>query len=281
MVVALAAPGSVAALWLAPRPATPAEMPPLVVPAHDAEQTLAAIAAAARGAIAEDDETEARRRELYLEHGRSEIHPTETPQASRERDDELARLATTLAERDALDGSRARDVGRSVAALRTEGDDPERLGDLGALPDALVRYGAVVEGRRVAPVIVVEAMAWARWNGVHGRTLTEGMDRTLLRAYHGWLVYYGPTNGTELRDGALVDYVRAGGLRGLETEGFLRFSRDDRRGAQVAFEAAYEASGNVRLRNHALSLGLTELEVEDLHPSGEGGVSGEAGDEPR
>lgn len=269
-ILAVAVPGSLAALWLAPRPAHPAEMPPLVVPANDAQATLAAIARSASSALADDDATEARRRTLYLEQGMNEARPSATPQAARLRDEELAQLAVELDQAGALDAIRARDVGRTMTALRASGDAAERLGEIGSLPDALVRYGAVVDGRRVAPVIVVEAMAWARWNGIHQRALTEGMDRTMLRAYHGWLVYYGPTEGTELRDGALVELVRAGGLRGLETEGFLRLSRNDRTGARLAFETAYEATGNVRLRNHALALGLAELGEEDPGPVGGG-----------
>jgi hypothetical protein len=245
-------------------------MPPLVVPTHDARATLDANAREAASALADDDMTEARRRTLYLEQGMNEARPSATPQAARLRDEELAQLAIELEQAGALEAIRARDVDRTMSALRASGDAPERLGEIGSLPEALVRYGAVVEDRRVAPVIVVQSMAWARWNGIHQRPLTEGMDRTMLRAYHGWLVYYGPTEGTDLRDGALVELVRAGGLRGLETEGFLRLSRNDRPGAQLAFEAAYEASGNVRLRNHALALGLAELDEEDSPPVDEG-----------
>jgi hypothetical protein len=262
--LAIALPGGIAALWLAPRPAYPAEMPPLVVPASDARASLDAVARAAAAAIPDDEPSEARRRALYLETGLNEVHPSSTPEAARVRDAELAQLAVELEGSGALGAVRARDVGRCVAALRASGDGPERLGEIGALPDSLVRYGAVFEGRRIAPPVVVEAMAWARWNALHRRPLTDGMDRTLLRAYHGWLVYYGPAQGTELRSGALVELVQAGALRGLETEGFLRLSREDRAGAQLAFEAAYEATGNVRLRNHALALGIAALEEDSL-----------------
>lgn len=259
LVVALAVPGAVSALWLAPRPAVPAEMPPLVVPAQQAAASLAAIARSAEQAPS-PDATEQRRRTLYLAHGVTEARRRGSPDEARSRDAELTQLAATQAEAGALDAVRARDVERSVQALRAQGEGDARLGEIGALPTALARYGAVIGDRRVAPIVVVEALAWARWNAIHRRTLTEGMDATLLHAYHGWLVYYGPSQGTELRDDALVELVRAGGRRGLETEGFLRLSRNDAHGAQLAFEAAYEASGNVRLRNHALALGLATLE---------------------
>lgn len=234
-----------------------------MIVSRDVRASMDRVARLAAEAPAEDDATEARRRELYVAHGIAEARPTATPGEARTRDEELASLARTLADAGTLDAIRARDVGRTIEALRGSGDGDERLGDLGALPEALARYDAIVDGRRVAPPIVVEALAWGRWNGVHRRPLTEGMDDAMLRAYHGWIVYYGPTEGTDLRGGALVEYVAAGGMRGLETEGFLRLARGDTTGAQLAFDAAYEASGNVRLRNHALALGLAELESEE------------------
>lgn len=262
VLLALALPGSVAALWIAPRPAYPAEMPPLVVPHQDADAAHLAIVALAAQRPPTDEMDE--RATLYLEHGVQEVRPTSTPDEARTRDQRLEELAAALAEAGTLDAVRASDVLATVDALGVPGD--ARLGEKGAFSSSLELYGAVVEGRRIAPAIVIEAMAWARWNGIHRRPLTEGMSDPLLRGYYGWLVYYGPSEGTEMRGAALVDYVRAGGQRGLETEGFLRLSRNDATGARLAFEASYEASGNVRVRNHALALGLLELENEDVHP---------------
>jgi len=128
-----------------------------------------------------------------------------------------------------------------------------------------------VQGRRVAPEIVLYALFWARWNAVHDRELTDGLEGASLLAYHGWLVYYGPDGGTDLREGALVDYVRAGGGRGLETAGYLRLAQGDVSGARLAFEAAHEATGNVRLRNNALALSMRG--AEDEGAGVEGGAS--------
>jgi hypothetical protein len=255
-------------------------MPPLVVP-HD--QTSASLARLSRlaGEAPEPDADEAHRRELYLAHGRAEVHEDDPPHRARARAAELARIATALEVAGVLDVVRARDVLRGVALLRgvdargapVSSSDDERMAELGAFPRVLERYRAIVAGRRVAPVLVLDALFWARWNAVHGRSLVEGMDPPMLRAYHGWLVYYGPAGGTDLRDGALVEYVRAGGLRGLETDGFLRLSRSDVVGARLAFEAAFEASGNVRLRNHALALSLRDADEADAEgaPAGSGG----------
>jgi len=267
LVAALALPGGLSGLWLAPRPATPAEMPPLVVPHVQAEASIARVAALAGQAPGDDAAAEARRRELYLAHGVAEARPDSAPGQARARDEELQALAVTLETEGHLDAVRARDVVRTVEALSRGGEDAERLGEIGAFPRLLQQWGAVLEGHRIAPRIVVHALAWARWNGIHGRELIEGMDDTFLLAYHGWLTYYGPSEGTDLRSGALVDYVTAGGRRGLETEAFLRLSQGDAAGAQLAFEAAYEASGNVRLRNHALALGLSSLEPDEARPA--------------
>lgn len=278
MALALAIPGSVSAWWLVPRPAEPAEMPPLVLPHDETERSLARLAGLA-GLAPEEDDAERRRRELYLASGRAEVHEDDPPHQARARAAELGQLAAALAEAGTLDAVRARDVLRGVAVLRgvdahgarVDRSDEERAAELGAFPRVLERYRAIVEGRRVAPVLVLDALFWARWNALHGRELVEGMDRAMLRAYHGWLVYYGPSGGTELRDGALVQYVLAGGLRGLETEGFLRLSRSDVVGARVAFEAAYEATGNVRLRNHALAVSLRDAQETEPTEAERGG----------
>ncbi len=267
LIIALALPGALCALWLAPRPAEPAEMPPLVVPQVRAQASIASLTSLAGQAPGADDVTEARRRELYLLHGVSEARPDAAPAQARTRDEELQALAVTLETQGHLDAVRASDVLRTVEALSRGGQDADRLGEIGAFPRLLEQWGAVLEGRRIAPRIVIHALAMARWNGIHRRELTEGMDETLLLAYHGWLAFYGPSGGTDLRGGALVEYVRAGGRRGLETEAFLRLSRGDAPGAQLAFDAAYEASGNVRLRNHALALGLSSLEPDEARPA--------------
>lgn len=284
VVIALALPGGVSAWWAVPRPAEPAEMPPLVVPQADVDRVLAEIAALARSAPEEDD-TERARRELYLASGRAEARADDPPGPARARAEELARMAAALAESGAIDAVRARDVERGVAALRDAGGTvDERTGEIGAFPLLLERYRVVVDGRRVAPAIVLHALFWARWNAVHRRELVEGMSDTLRLAYHGWLAFYGPSGGTELRDGALVEYVRAGGRRGLETEGFLRLSRGDVPGAQLAFEAAFEATGSLRLRNHALALSLRDSDealdedVPDVEPSGGEPAPGPAGE---
>lgn len=228
-------------------------MPPLVVPRVLAMASMAtALAPAARDP--------GPRRDLYLAHGLAELRMNDSPTMARERTDALRAAAARLADEGTLDGARAYDITRGIALLYTpgEGTGEERSGELGSFPAVLVRYGAVVDGRRVAPEVVVHALFWARWNAIHDRPLTEGMDDIILRAYHGWLAYYGASGGTELRSNALLQCVRAGGLRGFESEAYLRLSGDDLAGAQLALNEAYTRTGNIRLRNQALALSMRE-----------------------
>lgn len=232
-------------------------MPPFVVP------RVAAIASIA-SALAPAARDEGPRRDLYLAHGLAELHMDDSPAAARTRAEALSAAADALDAAGTLDAARAFDVARGVALLYTPGDgtEAERGGELGAFPSVLERYGAVIAGRRVAPDIVVHALFWARWNAIHSRDLTEGMDATVLRGYHGWLAYYGARGGTELRSGALHEYVRAGGLRGYESEAYLRLSGGDVGGARLALDEAYARTGNVRLRNQALALSVRDGELE-------------------
>ena len=257
LLLALAVPGSLTAWWLVPRPAEPAEMPPFVVPRVAALTSIAtALAPAARD--------EGPRRDLYIAHGLAELHMDDSPAAARTRAEALSAAADALEAAGTLEAARAFDVARGVALLYTPGDgtEAERGGELGAFPSVLERYGAVIAGRRVAPDIVVHALFWARWNAIHNRELTDGMDATVLRGYHGWLAYYGARGGTELRSGALLEYVRAGGLRGYESEAYLRMSGGDIAGARLALDEAYARTGNVRLRNQSLALSVRDGELE-------------------
>ena len=232
-------------------------MPPLVVPRALALASMeSALAPAARDP--------GPRRDLYLAHGLAELHRNDSPTAARARVDALREAAESLAEQGTLDAARAYDVQRGLALLYNpgDGDAEERSGELGTFPSVLEQYGAVVGRRRVAADVVVHALFWARWNAIHDRPLVEGMDDVVLRAYHGWLAYYGARGGTELRSSALVQYVRAGGLRGFESEAYLRLSGGDVAGARLAFDEAYERTGNVRLRNASLALSIREGDTD-------------------
>ncbi len=255
LVIAISIPAGLVALWASPRPARPAEMPALVLPATEVARAIAEQDALA--ASATDDEDETQRRTLYLAQGLSEVRMDDSPEEASGRAMNLARLARGIAERDpqALAAVRARDVGRVMPALRGEGElsDTQRAAELGVFPAMLERYGAVIEGHRVAPELVIRTMFHARWNAIHGIAMTDGMTRLQLRAYYGWLALEGGTAPIGMRIEAVDAYAAAGGTRVWEARGVLAFEAGELAEARSDFERACDLTGSLRLRNHALA----------------------------
>lgn len=272
LVVAFSLPGVLLARWLPERAAEPGEAPGLVIAREDAARSLAALTADALR-ISEDEAVaahDAAQRELSAAEVRGIGSPVE---AEHVQSAVLTALAAAAPDESARGSLRARDTLALVDSLDdvtlTPDETAARFGDF--LGHAL-RYRALAaeEGeapRRVAPRIVFVALAMARWNAMNDRPLTEGFDDTLLRAYHGWLAFAATDGATELRQGALAEYRRAGGARSLELEGAMFASAGDRQSARAAYERAYRATGSLRLRNYALAMtveagGADELDDE-------------------
>lgn len=259
---AMALPLCVLALWWAPRAATPTEVPALVLPRAAVRTAL--LDDEALAARAPTSEAETRRRDLYLEQGRAEIRADDSVASATGRAEALIHALAAVAEEggeDAVAAVRMADVLRIEAALRGVGPPGARAGEAGVFMTTLERWGATEEGRRIAPPIVVRALAIARWNAVFTRPLTEGMGPLHLRAYHGWLAFHGAVGWTELRERALEAYSTAGGGRALETRGVLLVRAGEPLAAREAFEDAYERVGSLRLRN--LALGAIEAGASD------------------
>lgn len=250
-ILAITMPGVVLALWLPTVPAIPVEVPALTLPA---DQVRAAIdAERARAADAPDDALEARRRALYLEQGLAEVQPGDEARAI-ERHRELAAVLAEIAAAHGEDGVaaiRARDVERMVPALAGQGDATERAGELGGFASSLERWGATVEGRRVASEHVIRALFAARWNVAHGRPPTDGFGTLRLRAYHGWLALHGDAAPPALRAAALDAYEQAGGEGADEARAVLAWRAGEPDLAAAAFTRAHQRTGNLRMRNHA------------------------------
>jgi hypothetical protein len=124
---------------------------------------------------------------------------------------------------------------------------------LGGFRQSLERWGAIANGRRAAPEMVVRALFAARWNAVHSLPLTDGFDAVHLRAYHGWLALYGDAAGSGLRAAALDAYERAGGMYANEVRGILAFRGGAYEEATDAWTRAFAVSGVLRMRNHAIA----------------------------
>ncbi len=240
-------------LWWWPRPAIPVELPSLVLPRAEVVAAIAAEDALARAAP--DSASEERRRAAYLEQGRAELRGLDTPASARARLTTLRSATEALAEEgpDAVAAARAADVLRMERALSGEGTEATRAGELGMFARSLERWHAVEGGTRIAPRLVVRALASARWNAIHDRELTEGLSPLHLRAYHGWLALHGAIGASELRGRALMAYGRAGGARVHEARGVLLFLEGAPDLAAPELLASFEATGNLRVRNHWLA----------------------------
>lgn len=239
------------ALWWWPRPAIPVELPSLVLPRAEVAAAIVAedgLAASVPEVSAEDE-----RRAAYLDQGRAEIRRLDTPASARARLSTLRAATEALIADggpDALAAARAADVLRMERALAGEGTDASRAGELGMFARSLERWHAVEGGTRIAPRLVVRALAAARWNAIHERPLTEGLSPLHLRAYHGWLALHGAIGASELRGRALVAYGQSGGTRVREARGVLLFLEGAPELAVPELAASFDATGNLRVRNH-------------------------------
>ncbi len=248
-----------------PRAAPVVELPALALSAHEMHAALAAEEALARRVVASDEETA--RRSIYLEQGLAEVRGAETPGAATDRLGRLSLATRRLLEvvgEEGIAAARAADVLRIERALLGDGEPEERARELGRFALTLERWHAVEGGERIAPRIVIRALAAARWNALHfsasgatgdgeHRALTDGMSPLHVRAYHGWLALHGAIGLSPMRVAALRAYARSGGSFAREAHGALLFLEGEREVAAEELEASYAATGNLRVRNAALA----------------------------
>jgi hypothetical protein len=265
----VALPLLVAALCWWPRASPVVELPALALPAAEVRTALDDEDALASTAPDSDEETA--RRSAYLEQGLAELSGGELPGVGRARLERLALATTRLLDtggEDAIRAARAADVLRMERALLDEGDPEARAGELGRFPLTLERWHAVESGERIAPRIVVRALAAARWNALHfssdsrpssrspdvpERLLTDGMSPLHLRAYYGWLALHGAIGLSPMRVQALHSYADAGGSFAREAHGALLYLEGERELAAAELRDSYAETGNLRVRNAALA----------------------------
>lgn len=254
--LAVLLPSVLVAIWLTPRAAIPAELPPLAL---DREAVRASIEREHELAgRAPEGEDATLRRELYEAQNLAELRGEAREVGEHRR----ARLREVVARIEAAHGPeaiaaiRAADVERMIPALASGGDDEERARALGDFRSALERWSALDGARRVAPEIVIRTLFAARWNAIHGAPLTAGLDDVRLQAYHGWLGLHGDAAEGAMRAGALAAYAAAGGPHADEARGVLAWRAGDWALAEDAFRRAHAASGSVRLRNHAIAASI-------------------------
>lgn len=125
---------------------------------------------------------------------------------------------------------------------------------VGGFPSHLARYGVVREGTLRAPTIVLRALSKARWNAMAGRELLDGLSDAETQGYWGWLAFHAEGAEVARRLTALNAYEAAGGTPSKELRAMLLARLGATLDASTVMEEAASATGNLRLRNHALAL---------------------------
>lgn len=204
----------------------------------------------------------------------AEVLENDMPHEAQARLDELRSIVQTLAQTDesVVRAMRDRYV-REVIAWLPRPSSQNRLQRVGNIAAQFTRLFAVEEGRIVAPTSVVRAFIAARWNSIHGIDFTEGMSDDGKRAYFGWIALHAESMSSGERIDALTRYGSLAGPRALEAAAALYFEANRLDLALPAMEAAFQASGNTRLRNHALALAEIAA-APDRHAPGELPVHG-------
>lgn len=251
LILTSVAAGCVAVLLSLPQGVLPRSAPTLrfdPIAASDARSATAEAANAATGW-----ETDSPLWELYQAQGLAEIGEGESAEEFESRARSIRTIVAQIRSdegEEAIDSLRAQIVEGLDGALRGQRDDEGAF--LGTFPRMLERYGAMEDGERVAPDIVLRALFAARFNGIVGLELTEGFSDVEEQGYWGWLALGATGAPRERRLQALDAYVEAGGLDGDEAMAW--FAYEDGNYANAArLYARGGASGNLRLRNHAIA----------------------------
>ncbi|MCB9666832.1 MAG: hypothetical protein H6715_01770 [Myxococcales bacterium] len=153
----------------------------------------------------------------------------------------------------ALRALQAQALSRLASSLNGPRTERANQALLGSFPVMLERYGLVSEGRYRAPYPVIRALFKARWNFICGLPALEYFSVDERRLYYGWLALHAPEIPWERKLEAAQAYHQAGGARSDEMLGVLFFEHAQYERAFAAFSQAYNRTGALRLRNHALA----------------------------
>ncbi|RLB55691.1 MAG: hypothetical protein DRJ42_05480 [Deltaproteobacteria bacterium] len=252
LAAALLSSGALAALAM-PRPVAPTETPGLVLPVDAAAQMRArdrALAEEAPTGIPAETLLDA-----YRRHGLAERHGS-NPETYRYDRRAIVRAAALLRQEsgdEAIDALRAQVTEHLDEGLRGRLDPSDQDALMGTFIETMSSYGIVEDGVWRAPDLVVRTLFKARFNAALRLELIEGLSPVEVEAYWGWLALEAHDAPTDRRLVALGAYEEVTGREFAEARGTLLFAAGEFLAAAEAFEGAYQASGNVRLRNHALA----------------------------
>jgi len=193
-------------------------------------------------------------RALYLEWGAAEAGGGGSHAISRrEAMDAAMDTLTREGGPEAVARLRSELLTRLPAALSGSEDEAADEALLGAFPRMLARYGLTTEGRVTGPPFVIRVLYAARFNVIVGLPPTASFTPVESEAYWGWLAL-GPSEvDPGRRMDALARYERARGATMPEARAYLLWAAGRGVEASRLYEAAYEQSGALRLRNHALA----------------------------
>lgn len=195
--------------------------------------------------------------ELYGAQGRAETSEGEPREEFEARVRALAEAVEALRARagdEALAALRAQALRELEPALAGELDPSEEEAFLGSFPRMLERYGAMKDGRLVAPFFVARTLFKARWNSIHRLPLTDGFAPIELQAYHGWLALHAHDAPAAQRLAALEAYAEAGGAGVAEARAYFAALAGRPAEAVVRYGELWEEHGDLRARNHALAI---------------------------
>lgn len=192
--------------------------------------------------------------ELILARGAFEAGGSEPPSATRERADRTRMLAASVERNLGAEPLEAvaRDLVRRIeAAIVGDADaDPALLGDF---ERQLARYGAVREGRRVAPRVVVRALAAARVAALLQMEPTRFMSDGEAEAYFAWAALHAGSDREELRELGLGGWRAHDAVRADEARAYHAYVSRRHDEAARLYQRVHEATGELAARNHSLA----------------------------
>jgi hypothetical protein len=192
---------------------------------------------------------------LFLQHGEKEVEVLESRDQYLRRKRLLHEAYEALVRefgQDAALSLRARALGKLEAALDLRLPQAQVKGVMGIFTNALQTHGVTRDGQEVAPHFVLRTLYKARWNLAMGLAADFAFAKVEVVAHSGWLALHADALDVHSRVEALERYARAGGAHSTEAHGILLFLGEEPALASAELQAAYEASGNIRLRNYLL-----------------------------
>lgn len=251
--------GCAGVLLAQPRSVAPIQMPSLTLPAEPVMEALAEDARAAKRAP-----TTAIAKQLdawLLERGHAD-QAGDQPQSERfEQGRRMGEGYKNLVKESGASAAvalRAAATERLDAALEGKLAVSKARDVIGSFALMLEREGCARDAEIVAPQFVVRTLYKARWNLMHGRPPTDAFARIEQRAFFGWQALHGERLPLDQRLQALQAYAEQGGTQVRESAAVLLFRGGQLEAAAAPLAAAYEKSGNLRLRNE-----LRALQVPD------------------